>query len=86
MQRAYIQSVRQHPLLLPQFYDLNRGLDLYLMMATVFGTLLLPFLGVLVYFSTAKQWRSPMFLCVFASVVFALAQMVNQMVIEVRLK
>jgi hypothetical protein len=56
------------------------------MMATVFGTLLLPFLGVLVYFSTAKQWRSPMFLCVFASVVFALAQMVNQMVIEVRLK
>jgi hypothetical protein len=65
---------------------LSKDLDIYLMMSTVFGTLLLPFLGVLVKFSSAGQWRSPMFLCVFASTLLALTQMIDQIVLEVTLR
>jgi hypothetical protein len=58
--------------------------DIYLMIPTVLGSLLLPFLVALFYFSNSHQRRSAMFACVTLSVVFAVMQAVNQAVLEVR--
>jgi hypothetical protein len=56
----------------------------YLMVSTVLGTLLIPFLVGVFYFSTKKQRRTPMFIFVVLSIVLTIGQAVLYIVIEVQ--
>jgi hypothetical protein len=53
------------------------------MTPTVLGSLLLPFLLALFYFSNNKQRRTPMFICVLLAVLLCLAQSIQQAVLHV---
>jgi hypothetical protein len=53
------------------------------MIPTMLGSLLLPFLVALFYFSNSHQRRTAMFACVTLSVVLAIMQAVDQAVLEV---
>jgi hypothetical protein len=53
-----------------------------MMVSTILGTLLLPFLFSLFYFSNSRQRRSPMFVCVVLSVMAALVQFANEIAFE----
>jgi hypothetical protein len=59
------------------------SVDVYLLVATVLGSLLLPFFIALFYFSRSGQWRTPMFIFVVLSALCALMQSLNHIVMEV---